>query len=482
VHSRYERRLADAAVAGSPVELRLRVRRFFCGTAACMTQTFAEQVTGLTSKWARRSPVMRRSLETIGLALAGRAGARLAELLGLLTSRSSMLRLIRNLPDPSTDQVTVLGVDDFALRRGHRYATVLIDVDTHRPIDVLPDRQASTLANWLTAHPEIRVICRDRAGSYAEGSRTGAPNAVQVADRWHLWNNLAEHAEKTVARHHRCLTATMPEQEPVDVPGPTPTVTAAADSPEQGLLAPRTRRRYEQVQAMLAQGATIRAIMRELGLARNTVRRFARAADVHELLATASRSGRPSMIDEHADYLRQRLADGVSNAVTLCAEIHERGYRGTATTLRTYLRPLRAAIGRPPAPRRPPKTRKLTGWLLTHPDRLADDERDQLTRARADCPHLDALAAHISTFAQILTSRQGHRLNDWISAVEADDQPDLHSFTAGLRRDHDAVLNGLTMPYSSGVVEGHVNRIKMIKRQMYGRANLDLLRKRILLA
>ena len=134
------------------------------------------------------------------------------------------------------------------------------------------------------------------------------------------------------------------------------------------------------------------------------------------------------------------------------------------------------------APRRPPKTRQLTSWLLTHPDRLTDDDRDQLTRARAACPHLDALATHVAAFAEILTARQGQRLNDWITAVEADDQPDLRSFTAGLRRDHDAVVNGLSMAYSSGVVEGHVNRIKMIKRQMYGRANLDLLRKRILLA
>ncbi|WP_433619150.1 ISL3 family transposase [Dactylosporangium sp. CA-139114] len=494
MHSRYERRLTDASVAGTAVELRLRVRRFFCDVASCPALTFAEQIPGLTSKWTRRSPLMRRTLESIALALAGRAGARLAVMLGLTVGRSSMLRLIRALPDPDGAEVSVLGVDDFALRRGHHYATVLIDVDTRRPIDVLPDRRAETLQRWLAAHPSVRVICRDRAGSYAEGARSGAPDAVQVADRWHLWKNLGEHAEKTVARHLRCLLAapagpaepTGPAEPVVAVPDTEQTVApvlvvTAVDRTEQGLLGPRTRQRFQQVQELLARGATIRAIARELGLARGTVRRFARADSVHELLGKPH-PGRPRVLDEHAGYLRQRLADGVTNAVTLFAELRERGYHGSATTLRTYLRPLRAATGRPPAPRRPPKARQLTSWLLTHPDRLAKDDREQLAQARAACPHLDTLATHIAAFAEILTARQGQRLNDWIAAVEACDQPDLRSFTAGLHRDYDAVVNGLTMTYSSGVVEGHVNRIKMIKRQMYGRANLDLLRKRILLA
>ncbi|MDW5326766.1 ISL3 family transposase [Plantactinospora sp. KLBMP9567] len=482
VHSRYERRLTDAALAGEPVEIRLRVRRFFCDTPACPARTFVEQVPGLTRRYARHSPPSQRSLERIGLVLAGRAGARLASRLGWTVGRSSILRGLRALPEPESPTPTVLGVDDFALRRGRHYATVLIDLTTRRPIDVLPDREAATLAGWLANHPQVRVVCRDRANAYADGARTGAPQAIQVADRWHLWHNLAEHAEKTVARHHRCLTE--PLRPPPSPSGPDlgqVTTQAQVDRAEQGLLVPRLRRDYAQVQALRGQGVTIKAISRQLGMGRNTVRRFARASSVEELLAKAH-AGRPSILDEHAAYLRQRWNDGTTNAALLFAEIRARSYRGTIATLRTYLQPLRTATAAASAPWRPPKVRAITTWLLRHPDTLDADERDHLTQARAACPHLDALARHVTAFAEILTGRHGHRLDTWIAAVNADDQPDLHSFTAGLRRDHHAVVNGLTLPYSSGPVEGHVNRIKMIKRQMYGRANLDLLRKRVLLA
>jgi transposase len=259
---------------------------------------------------------------------------------------------------------------------------------------------------------------------------------------------------------------------------------------EQRALVVRTRERYAAVQALRARGKGIKPIMRELGLAKETVRRFYRAQSVEELLAKA-RDGRGQMLEAFEPYLHQRLSDGTTNASQLFREVRQQGYRGSKGTVIDYLRPLRtdsrrrttgaSTTTRRLAPARPPKVRHVTGWILTRPDRLSTDAQLRLKQVLADCPHLDATARHVTAFAELLTGLEVDRLDDWAAAVEADDLPALHSFTAGLKRDDDAVRNGLRLPYSSGAVEGTVNRIKMLKRQMYGRANLDLLRKRVLL-
>ena len=466
VHSRYLRRLADAPVGGHPVALWLGVRRFFCGNAGCKAVTFAEQFEGLTSPRARRTPPLARMLTAIGLALAGRAGTRLASELDLPATRTAMLRLVMALPDPEAGAVTIVGIDDFAFRRGRDYGTILIDVETGRPVDLLRDREAATVADWLKEHPGIKVICRDRAGAYADGAWQGAPDADQVADRWHIYHNLCEHVDKAVARHRSCLEEPAPDkpEEPAAPEAPEvpdlqqAAVDAAARRAGESTLAVRTRQRYDLVQSLKAQGKGIKPIKRETGLAKETVRRFYYAESAGELLAKV-KDGRPSILDEHKPYLHQRWNEGCTNVIQLHAELRERGYKGSYGTIRDYVLPFREAGAAPPAVPGPPKARDLARWITADPDNLDDDEKAKLADARERCPHLNALAGHVTEFAKILTGRHGDRLDGWITAVEADDQPDLHSFARGIKRDYDAVLNGLTMTWSSGVVEGNVNRL-----------------------
>jgi transposase len=486
VNSGYQRRLADMPVGGRGVVIRLNVRRFFCDQAACPKKTFAEQVPGLTVCRGRRTPPLAGALTGIALALAGRAGARLAALLDHAAGKNSLLRLVMALPDPGPGVVRVLAVDDFAFRRGRDYGTILINVETGAVVDLLRDREASTLEDWLKAHPGTEVICRDRATAYADGAGEGAPDAIQVADRWHIYHNLAGYVGKAVARHRSCLKDPGPD---LSGPGtdaePQPDLAqlaaeAAARRADDSVLARRTRDRYDQVQALRAQGLGVKPIMRQTGLAKETVRRFYRAATLDELLAT-TRDGRPSLLDEHKPYLHQRWNQGCTNVRQLHAELRERGYRGGYGTIRDYVQPFRELGAAPPAEPAPPKTREVTSWILTDPDHLDDEKKDKLARIKDRCPHLASLAAHVTGFAKIITGLNGDRLDAWITAVEADDQPELHSFTRGIRQDHDAVLNGLTLSWNSGIAEGNVNRLKMIKRQMYGRASFPLLRKRVLL-
>ena len=495
VHGGYSRVLADGAAGGRPVLIVLQVRRFRCGSPQCPAVTFAEQAGGLSERYRRRSIPLLGMLAGFGLELAGRAGARLAGTLGIAVHPSTALRLVMALPDPPVSAAPqVTGVDDFALRKGHVYGTVVADAESGDVTGLLPDREAGTLEEWLKAHPGAEVICRDRASAYAEGARDGAPGAIQVADRWHLWHNLAECAEKTVARHRGCLKDQPAGEETgdkdapgtADTPGPGQAEAALAVPDGSGdvcgrerRLAVRTRERYAEIRERLDAGQPEAAIRRATGLDRRTVQRFARAASAGELLASMSRE---SKLDEFKPYICQRQNQGLTDAAQIHAELAQRGWAGSPQTVRRYVHLLRrAGPAVTPAPA-VPKTRQITRWLLSRPGSLDDGDQARLAAARAGCPHLDALAGHIRDFAGMMTRRQGLlALDDWLTRVEADDQPELHSLATGIQRDQQAVTAGLALPYSSAAMEGNASKIKMIKRQMYGRAGFALLRKRVIL-
>jgi len=482
VHGRYERRLLDTAAGGYEVVICLRVRRFRCLSPGCPKTTFAEQVTGLTSRHARRTPAVTAVLEAVALALGGRAGARLSGRLAAAVSRTTLIRLVRAMPDPAvTAAPRVLGVDEFALRKGRRYGTLLVDVETRRPVDILDERSADSFAAWLAARPGAEVICRDRSGLYSDGGARGAPDAVQVADRWHLWHNLAEAVERAVSRHRDHLPAAVqappaaPAREPVPPPAPEP--------PRAGPIASRTRARHADVHRMLAEGRSQAQTAQELGLSRNTVRRFARADSPEELLVNDGTGKQASILDEHAAYLRERWNAGITNAAQLWQELRDRGYPGGPTYVRQYLARFRGTTAAPEPKPTAPKVKAVTCWIMTSPDQLADADRAGLDAILAVSPELAAVTASVRAFAAMMNERRGRKqLEPWMTAAEATGEPALRSFVTGLRADQDAVTNGLSLRWSSGSVEGHVNRIKMLKRQMYGRAKPDLLRKRVLLA
>lgn len=347
VHSSYERRLTDPAIGGRATTIELTVRRFFCDSTTCMKRTFAEQVPGLTSRHARHTVAARSLLQAVALALGGRAGARLLGWLAIPAGRMSLLRTIRAMPEPAPATPRVLGVDDFALRRGHVYGTVLIDMTTRRPVDVLPDRTAETLAGWLTAHPGIEVICRDRSGAYAEGARQGAPDAIQVADRWHLWRNLGDAVETVIITHRADLAEPVPlpaEDQPTPRPQPEPTPVPTPQAETQ--LAIRTRERYALIQDLLRHDVSRAGISRQLRLDPHTVRRFAEATSIDDLLVNAGR--RDSLIDAFRPYLHQRWNEGCTDATVLYQEIRQLGFTGSDKTVRRYVHPFRATLIAPP--------------------------------------------------------------------------------------------------------------------------------------
>jgi transposase len=483
VHDTYRRRLADAGIGGRRVRLLALTRLLACPDPGCPKRTFAERHEGLAGPRARKTAPLAQMLAAAAAALAGRAGARLSRaLLAVEVSRHFMIRLVMAEPDPPAGLVRVLGVDDFSLRKGRSYATVLVDMEAGIPVDVLPDREAATLEEWLRGHPEAEVICRDRGGAYAEAARNAAPDAVQVADRWHLWHNLCGHVRDAAARHRDCLAGHCrcgtPQQQAERDEQEERRRRAGTDL-EPAAVTARIRDRHARVAALRAAGLDLPAAAAKLGLHNRIARRFWNSPDPDTLLAGLR--GTPGL-DPWKPAVLARWAAGTTSVTALHKAARADGFAGSHDSVARFLAPYRlAAPGRPPAP---PGPARAARWITSHPGTLDSDEtaaRDALT---GRCPDLAALCAHVTAFAKILTGREGKdALNAWLDAAGDDPaQPELASFTAGIRMDYDAVAAGLTLTWNSGLVEGLNTRTKLLERQMYGRAEFALLRKRILQA
>jgi transposase len=471
VRDRYTRRLRDAAAGGRRVLIWLAVRLLRCGNADCSRKSFAEQPGGLASWRARRTPLLAGQLAAVAGELAGRAGSRLAgAALAVQVSRHTLIRVLMAAPEPAAGLVRVLGVDDFSLRKGRTYATLLVDMQAGRPVDVLADREAATLKAWLEAHPGTEVICRDRAGAYAQAARDGAPDAVQVADRWHLWDNLCGYVRAAVTRHRDCLAGPGCGQDPQQ----DQEERAGMPADPHAVI----RERHAVVHQLRAAGQTLAQAAAALGLGEQRTGRFWRAATAAELLAVRGASA----LDPYKPYLQQRLdQDPDAKISALHREITARGYPGSYSTSYAWLAML--ALAAPPRPPAPPDPAAAAGWILQDPARLDPGSTAALGAVTARCPVIKALAGHASAFAAMLLNRDGaSSLDAWLDAAGTGPAAaDLQPFLNGIRRDYQAVRNGLTLSWSSGLVEGLNTRTKLLKRQMYGRAGFPLLRKRILL-
>ena len=480
-HSRYTRTLADLPWQGRRVVIAVQTRRWRCPQLHCPRRVFAERLAGVAQAGARRTHRLGDLQHHLGLALGGEAGARLAGRLGVPVSPDTLLRLVRGRASAQVERAPrVLGIDDWAWRRGQRYGTILCDLERGQIIDLLPDREAATVADWLQRHPGVEVVARDRAGAYADGVRRGAPGAVQVADRWHLLCNGSQALVQVLDRHRgefSRVARTIVSQAEAEAPPVEPRPATKAQRRQQQGQADREAR-FRHVAALAQDGQSIRAIVRETGLSRNTVRHWLRASTA----PTWHKGERARITDPVVPYLVRRLDEGERNATRLWRELQASGFRGGVMSVRLCVAALR---GRPPRIRpapgpvwRRPSPRRTARLLLTGGERGERDGRflDALVAA---VPEIERAIAEVKAFTVIVREQDQAGFGAWLDRCR--DGP-LSGLAEGLRRDRAAVEAALTLPWSTSPVEGQINRVKTLKRTMYGRAKLDLLRARVLAA
>jgi len=524
LHSVYQRHPQDLPLAGHRVRLCARVRRFFCDNGACARRTFAERFGELLAVKARRTQRLMAHQQEIAFALGGEAGRQLCNGLGMCISGDTLLRAIRHSPEPAVSTPRVVGIDDWAKRKGQEYGTILVDLEAQRPVDVLDSRTVEAVATWLKEHPGIQIVSRDRGSEYIKAVSEGAPEADQVADRWHLLSNLREalvdflekkpEALKAAAQvvsadnpsalvpdplpHNDELCATAEDSQAVSsseaVPEAMSVPTLTQAQQEKAARHERRQARFELIQTVYEATGSMRAVARQLNISRRAVKRYLNAGRCPQYPEGRLRT---SKLSPFLDSLQQRWQAGCTNASQLWRDIRQEGFTGSRGLVARwaaqqrqrlpvelrYRRQQSADFQALPLPVPPlvPWSAKRASWLIVKkPPDLDEDEKEALQRMiQADSQV--ALAVDLARqFMTMVRPRKEDRLDGWLETVKTSAIPALSSFANGLQKDLSAVRNALRYAWSQGQTEGQVNRLKFIKRSMYGRANFDLLRKRVL--
>ena len=487
VHSYYTRSMNDLPLFEKTVRLRLRIKRFRCLASGCRRRTFTEVIPGYLLAYARRTPRLTRALWHIGQVAGGQAGARLASCLGMPTTRHTLLRLLRQQPAIEVETLHVIGVDDWAKRRGQTYGTIVVDLERRRVVDLLPNRDATTLGTWLAGQTSIQIVARDRSSEFAQGITSGAPQAVQVADRWHLLKNLSETVERAL---QDMLPTLRKHAGGVSTPSghPRPNFPRSqTEKANQQLSRERRLQDYTRVQYLKQRSFGIRRIARLLGLHQVTVSRYFKANQFPERESHYV----ASQLDSYLDYLEKRVAEGCMNGQQLWREICQLGYPGRPSQVTKWMQLKRRAMSgeavqvtspnRLPLPVSLPSPHLCRHVLMSKVDRLSEQDRIVLAQLQ-QVPVLNQLYVLAQAFVSMVRERQTDRLDPWLTAAGTSNIAACQHFAASIKQDYKAVKAALELPWSNGQTEGQVNRLKMLKRQMYGRANLDLLRIRLLYA
>jgi transposase len=484
----------------------LNVRKFRCPRRECLRKIFTERLPDLVKPYARKTTRLHEILELVGFALGGEAGSRLIQRLGMMASPTTLLRYIRGAATVTPETPEVIGVDDFALLRGRRYGTIIVDQQRHCPIELLPDRSAETLAAWLKEYPSLRVISRDRSTEYERGIKEGAPEAVEVLDRWHLLKNLRETAERVLEHNHGVLAnVRLPSSTDQDPSAPEYTPEPRAEKERKASEAARRKRlaNYKKVKKLYEQGMNMLSICRLLGMSREAVRRYVHADSFPERRRPPRQ---PGILDPFEPYLSKRWQEGCRNASQLWREIRGQGYPGTPKRVlewarqhreepapstpgryqatmakRCQKRTLRDPIGKAD---RPPSPKRLVWLVLGDVENMAATERgtlDEMLKASTDVAVIYPLIQQFKEMIKNTNSEgQTDRFGDWLKAALSSGVKDFETFALGLKREQSGVEAALTLPYSNGQTEGQINKLKLIKRQMYGRGSFQMLRQRVL--